>query len=173
MHTKTGNLIVLCKRQLLSVFIISVYYLKMARLLTDYLDYLLFLETNPTWSLAQFKDHQNDCVRALVNKPHPLEGIWMQSPSCWNFWSIHTDANIKISQSCWENNCANSIQMISQHPTALETHLSRSVRRKKDVSYSVSTMTLHTAAHICLKAPRPSWWFRANHLALLGTRRLS
>lgn len=36
---------------------------------------------------------------------------------------------------------------------------------------SASTMILHIVAHICLKAPRPSWWFRANHLALPGTRR--
>lgn len=34
-------------------------------------------------------------------------------------------------------------------------------------------MILHSAAHICLKAPHPSWWFRANHLALPGTQRLS
>jgi len=44
---KTGILIVLHKRQLLTVFSICIYYLKMARLLIDYLDYLLFLETNP------------------------------------------------------------------------------------------------------------------------------
>lgn len=34
-------------------------------------------------------------------------------------------------------------------------------------------MILHIAAHICPKGCHASWWFRANHLALLGTRRLS
>lgn len=63
--------------------------------------------------------------------------------------------------------------MISQHPANHETHLARNIRRKIDVTYSASTVSLQSAAHIWPKAPSPSWWFRASHLAFLGTQRPS